>query len=230
MDIYVQSLQAHFSAQADPVTALPMKKYMRNQFDFLGIKTPEMTRLHRQFVTQHGWPDISQLASSVKTLWQLPEREYQYLALRFLAHFTSQLTPDSLPTLEWLILNKSWWDTVDSIAIHPVGDLFSRFPTECEPYLAKWRSHENIWLRRTTLLFQLAYKNETDKALLFSLIKENLDSREFFINKAIGWALREYSKAAPATVEQFVQETDLASLSSREALKWIKKKAKDTED
>ena len=230
MDAYIQSLRAHFSAQADPDIALPMKKYMRNQFDFLGVKTPQMTRLHKQFVKQHDWPDTSQLASLIRTLWQWPEREYQYLALRFVDHFTSQLTPDNLPLLEWLILNKSWWDTVDSIAIHPVGNLFSRFPSERDLYLAKWRSHENIWLRRTTLLFQLTYKNETDRALLFSLVEENLGSREFFINKAIGWALREYSKTAPAAVEQYVEETDLASLSRREALKWIKRKAKDTDE
>lgn len=229
MDTYLQSLQAHFSAQADPVKALPMKKYMRNQFDFLGIKTPEMARLHKQFVAQHGWPDVTQLDFLVEPLWNLPEREYQYLALCFIDHCMPQLTPDTLPTLEWLILNKSWWDTVDSIAIHPVGDLFSRFPDECEPYLAKWRAHENIWLRRTTLLFQLSYKNKTNQALLFLLIQENLDSREFFINKAIGWALREYSKTAPTAVERFAQETDLAALSRREALKWIKKTAKDNE-
>lgn len=226
MDTYIQLLKAHFSAQAVPEIALPMKKYMRNQFDFLGIKAPQITCLHKQFIEQHGWPDSSQLSSLTKTLWQWPEREYQYLALRFVDHFISQLTPSDLPMLEWLLLNKSWWDTVDSIAIHPVGDLFSRFPIECEPYLEKWRSHENIWLRRTTLLFQLAYKHKTDEALLFSLIKENLGSQEFFINKAIGWALREYSKTAPEAVEQYVKETELASLSHREALKWIKKKAK----
>lgn len=227
MDDYIQALQAHFSAHAAPDMALPMKKYMRNQFDFLGIKTPEMTRLHKQFIKQHGWPDSSQLESLTKTLWQWPEREYQYLALRLVDHFIAELTPDHLSLLEWLILNKSWWDTVDSIAIHPVGNLFSRFPSEREPYLSKWRSHQNIWLRRTTLLFQLTYKNETDEALLFSLIEENLGSKEFFINKAIGWALREYSKTAPAAVEQYVNETDLASLSRREALKWMKKKAND---
>lgn len=202
-----------------------MKQYMRNQFEFLGIKTPAMTRLHKQFIATHGWPPVAELAPIVETLWQWPEREYQYLARRFIEHFLPQLTTDFLATIETLILNKSWWDTIDSIAIHPVGNLFARYPADSKPYLEKWRAHKNIWLRRTTILFQISYKTKTDEALLFSIAEDNLGSREFFINKAIGWALREYSKMASAAVTTFVEQTQLAALSKREALKWLKKQS-----
>lgn len=227
---YLHQLRAHFAAHADAVAAVPMKKYMRNQFEFLGVKTPEMARLRKQFIAEHGWPPLPELLPMVEALWQWPEREYQYLALRFVDHFLAQLTPTALPTIETLIVKKSWWDTVDSIAIHPVGSLFARYPAKSAPYLAKWRAHDNIWLRRTTLLFQLDYKAETNEALLFSLIEENLGSKEFFINKAIGWALREYSKTEPVSVERFVDSTQLAALSRREALKWLKKKGESTQD
>ena len=223
MDEYLQQLEAHFARQANPDAALPMQKYMRDQFEFLGIKTPERTRLLKQFAAQQGWPDLSYVAPLVAALWQLPAREYQYIALDILERYRSQLTPSAVPTLERLILEKSWWDTVDNLAIRNVGDLFSCYPAETASYLEKWRSHPNIWLRRTTLLFQLSYKSKTDERLLFALIKENLNSDEFFIKKAIGWALREYSKTAPEAVRHFVATTDLRALSRREALKWLKK-------
>ncbi|MEM9090797.1 MAG: DNA alkylation repair protein [Cyanobacteria bacterium P01_F01_bin.53] len=222
MEQYLQALQALFSQHADPVKAVPMKKYMRNQFEFLGIKSPEHTRLFKQFVAEHGLPTVAQLEPLILTLWQWPEREYQYLALSFLRRLRSQLAPAIAPTIETLIVEKSWWDTIDSLASHTVGDLYTRYPQEMAVYITRWRSHSNFWLRRTTLLFQLGYKSKTDEALLFSLVRENLGSKEFFINKAIGWALREYSKTAPTAVQQFVETTELASLSRREALKWMK--------
>ncbi|MEO1623069.1 MAG: DNA alkylation repair protein [Cyanobacteria bacterium J06632_3] len=229
VDQYLNEIKAHYSAHADAKTAAPMKKYMREQFEFLGIKTPETTKLHKQFVTAHGWPSIEQLIPIAESLWQWPEREYQYLALRYVDHFEGQLTSSFLDTIEGLVLQKSWWDTVDEIAIHAVGDLFARYPVEREPYLDKWRSHDSIWLRRTTLLFQLSYKEKTDADLLFTLIEENLGSREFFINKAIGWALREYSKTEPNAVTTFVNQTQLSALSRREALKWMNRTEKKKE-
>lgn len=156
----------------------------------------------------------------------MPEREYQYVALAFLGKFQKHLTPDCLPLLEYLITTKSWWDTVDSLASHNVGSLLKQYPSSREALINQWRHQDNFWLRRTTLLFQLGYKTDTDERLLFSLVEENQDSLEFFIQKAIGWALREYSKTAPEAVQSFVFRTALASLSQREALKWLKAKGK----
>ena len=129
-----------------------------------------------------------------------------------------------IKTIEYLIVTKSWWDTVDSLAGGTVGFHFKRFPDVREKYLAKWRSSENFWLRRTTILFQLNYKEETDFDLLCDIIRENLGSKEFFINKAIGWALRQHARVDSKAVKKFVMTTkELNPLSRREALKHIVK-------
>ncbi len=199
-----------------------MAKYMRDQFPFLGIKTPVRRSLLKGFVAEYGLPPLANLETILRELWQLPEREYQYSALTLLGKLEKKLPSKFVDTLEYLIVNKSWWDTVDLLAGHPVATHFRRFPQVRQETLPRWRSSDNFWLRRTTLLFQLHYKQETDVELLFSLIGENLDSDEFFIQKAIGWALREYSKTDATAVTQFVAATPLAPLSAREALKWLK--------
>ncbi|MFQ4138397.1 DNA alkylation repair protein [Nodosilinea sp. PGN35] len=226
MTAYLQMLRAHFEQQANPTQALPMRKYMRNQFEFLGIKGPIQKALVKQFIAEHGLPAADHLEGIVRELWCWPEREYQYVALALLEKQQKQLTPDTIPLLQHLITTKSWWDTVDSIASHNVGQLLKQYPSCREVAIAPWRRAENLWLRRATLLFQLSYKAETDRALLFSLVEQNSDSKEFFIQKAIGWALREYSKVEPGAVQVFVAETPLAALSRREALKWLKAKGK----
>jgi 3-methyladenine DNA glycosylase AlkD len=226
MSPYLQHLKTQFESQADPAQAAPMKAYMRHQFEFLGIKGPVQKALLKQFFAEHGLPDVVELEPLVRSLWSWPEREYQYVALAFLDRRQKHLTPDALPLLEHLITTKSWWDTVDSLAIHNVGKLLNQYPDCRDAAIAPWRSSDNIWLRRTTLLFQLGYKTDTDRALLFSLIEQNSESKEFFIQKAIGWALREYSKVEPKAVQGFVAKTPLAALSRREALKWLKAKGR----
>lgn len=226
MTPYLQNLKTLFEQHANPAQAGPMAAYMRHQFEFLGIKGPVQKALLKQFFAEHGLPAIDQLEELVRSLWNWPEREYHYVALTFLDRRQKQLTPEVLPLLEHLITTNSWWDTVDAIASHNVGTLLRQYPSCRDAALEPWRNSENLWLRRTTLLFQLGYKAETDRALLFSLIEQNSDSKEFFIQKAIGWALREYSKVAPEAVQAFVAETPLAALSRREALKWLKAKGK----
>jgi len=138
-----------------------------------------------------------------------------------MSRLENQLLPKSTKTIEYTITQKSWWDTVDSIAGGTVGIHFRRFPEVREKYLAKWRASDNFWLRRTTILFQLNYKKETDFELLCDIIRENLGSKEFFINKAIGWALRQYARSDPKAVKKFVKATPLHPLSRREAMKHI---------
>lgn len=222
MHPYALSLKKHFEAHADPVNAAPMKKYMRGQFEYLGIKTPQMAALRREFINEHGLPSVRDLDRIARELWSLPQREFQYLAVGMIDRMEKQLEEDFIVTLEHLITHKSWWDTVDTLASHSVGAMFRRFPKVRTKYLKKWRKSENFWLRRTTLLFQLGYKEETDFDLLCDLIRENLGSDEFFINKAIGWALRQYAWTNPAPVKKFVRATkELHPLSRREALKNI---------
>lgn len=221
MHPYVVSLKTLFEQNADPLQAAPMKKYMRDQFEYLGIKTPKNTALQKEFRREYGLPELSQLDEILRDLWSLPEREFQYVGMGLLGKFEKQLPADFIDTVEYLIITKSWWDTVDAIASHTVGTHFKRYPKIRERYLNKWRKSKNIWLRRTAILFQLGYKKETDFELLTEILRENLDSKEFFINKAIGWALRQYAYTDPKAVTNFVKSTPLHPLSRREAMKHL---------
>jgi 3-methyladenine DNA glycosylase AlkD len=220
MHPYVRSLKELFEKNANPTNVAPMKKYMRDQFEYLGIKTPQLAALRKEFIKENGLPPIEDLDRIVRELWSLPQREFQYLAIGLIGKMEKQLGGDFISTIEFLITHKSWWDTVDTLASNSVGGLFKRFPKVRSKYLKKWRKSENIWLRRTTLIFQLGYKEETDFDLLCELIDENLGSDEFFINKAIGWALRQYAWTKPKAVQAYVKAArGLSPLSRREALK-----------
>ena len=222
MHAYLIPLKELFEQNANPTQAAPMKQYMRNQFEYLGIKSPQFKILFKQYVADHGLPAVGELDEIIRDLWALPQREFQYAAIGVVGSLEKQLTAKSVRTLEYMLTHKSWWDTVDSIAGGTVGAYFKRFPDVRETYLAKWRASENFWLRRTTILFQLNYKKETDFDLLCEIIHENLGSQEFFINKAIGWSLRQYARIDPKAVKKFVNVTkELNPLSRREALKHL---------
>lgn len=222
MHPYIIPLKTLFEQNANPTQAAPMKKYMRDQFEYFGIKSPQFKILFKQYVADHGLPAVGELDEVVRDLWALPQREFQYAAIGLVGRLEKQLTAKSVKTLEYMLTHKSWWDTVDSIAGGTVGAYFKRFPDVRETYLAKWRASENFWLRRTTILFQLNYKQETDFDLLCEIIRENLGSQEFFINKAIGWSLRQYARIDPKAVKKFVNVTkELNPLSRREALKHL---------
>jgi 3-methyladenine DNA glycosylase AlkD len=221
MHPYVVPLKELFESKANPSQAAPMKKYMRDQFEYLGIKTPQNNALLRDFISAHGLPPLSELDAVSRDLWDLPQREFQYAAMTLLGKLEKKFEPEFISTIEYLIITKSWWDTVDALASHSVGTHFKRFLELRQEYLKKWRKSDNIWLRRTTLLFQLGYKSETDFDLLCELISENLGSNEFFINKAVGWALRQYAYTDPKAVKKFVKATSLHSLSRREAMKHL---------
>lgn len=221
MHPYIKPLITLFEKNADPSQAALMKKYMRDQFEYLGIKTPQSRALQKEISTKHGLPDIADLDTILRELWELSQREYQYAGMGLLGKFERKLPADFIDTIEYLIVTKSWWDTVDSIASHTVGTHFKRYPAVKKKVLTRWRKSDNLWLRRTTILFQLGYKEETDFVLLCDLIRENLNSTEFFINKAIGWSLRQYAYTDPKAVKQFVKETSLHPLSRREAMKHL---------
>jgi 3-methyladenine DNA glycosylase AlkD len=220
---YVKDLERFLRPYANAANAKPMRAYMKDQFSFLGIKSPERKTLLAEFISRHGLPKPENLEGLARDLWKLPEREFQYYAIDLLERSGKHLKPDNLPLIEDLICQKSWWDTVDAIASHLVGKTLLSYPEARVGWIGKWRKAENLWLRRSTLLFQLSYKDKTDQRLLFDLIKDNLGSTEFFINKAIGWALREYSKTNADAVRRFVKATNLAPLSKHEALKWLER-------
>jgi 3-methyladenine DNA glycosylase AlkD len=224
-DDYVVLIEEKFQAGADPIKAQPMKKYMKNLFEFLGIPKPQRLLLKKELLKKERLPGVERLEEIIKQLWQLPGREYQYFGFELVEHYRKQLKEQDIDFLEYMIINKSWWDTVDFIAANLVGPHFIRFPHMVGPYTAKWMASGNMWLQRTALLFQLKYKAGTDVELMFQIIGQLADSKEFFIRKAIGWALREYSKTDSAAVLNFVESQPLSNLSKREALKVIARKS-----
>lgn len=222
---YLQQLVQQFRNHENKEDAEKMKAYMRNKFDFLGIKTPQRNKLLKAFIAEHGKPDIAEAEHLIRELWKLPEREFQNIAIGLIELFKKELTSKHLELLEELLVTKSWWDTVDYIAINPIGMLLKGNSELIAKYINKWSSSTNIWLNRTAILYQLKYKEDTDEKLLYDLVKRMANSDEFFIQKAIGWALREYSKTNPQSVITFIENNKLASLSKREGLKVVKKQA-----
>ncbi|SCZ81555.1 DNA alkylation repair protein [Acidaminobacter hydrogenoformans] len=210
-----------FRCHANPENAQPMAAYMKHQFPFLGIKKPERKTLERALLQQLK-KDKTIESEIIERLWSAKEREFQYLALDLLVAVQSELKPDVMPLLERLIHDKSWWDTVDLIAAQLVGPMTLRTPELIDAYIRPWSISDNLWLRRTAILFQLKSKKATDTGLLEDIIIENCGTKEFFLNKAIGWALREYSKTDPDWVAAFLCAHELAPLSVREAGKYLK--------
>jgi 3-methyladenine DNA glycosylase AlkD len=226
MHPYARNIETLLSQHADAKAAPAMKRYMRDQFEYLGIKSPQMSELLKGFYAKHGLPNLEDLDGIARELWALPEREYQYTATGLIRRMEKQIPEEFIDTLEYLLITKSWWDTVDSIAGGTLGVHFKRFPRTLKNTIARWRRADNFWLRRATLLFQLGYKGDTDFDLLKALIFENLGSKEFFINKAIGWSLRQYSRVDEQAVRDFVASTPLNKLSEREALAWLENRKK----
>ncbi len=210
--------QAYYAA-ADPAKAGPMAAYMKNQFPYLGLQNPIRAELSREFLkAKKAEPGVD--FNFIERCFALPEREFSYLALSYLDAVKKHLTPDDLPFLEQLVQTRPWWDTVDTIA--PIaGDVLRRYPEVREAAAARWMAHDSFWMRRMSILFQLKYKAETDTALLERAILANCDTTEFFLNKAIGWALREYSKTDAAWVRAFIATHKLHPLSVREGSKYI---------
>jgi 3-methyladenine DNA glycosylase AlkD len=224
MHNYLKPLQQLFERNADAETATGAKKYMRNRYEFYGIKSPLRKEIIRQFHKENGLPDYDRVEEIVKDCWQQPQREFQYFAMEMLKKIAKKAGKERIELYKFTIVNKSWWDTVDFIAANLVGTHLKLFPEMTRPSTSKWIDSDNMWLQRTAILFQLKYKKETDTALLSGLINKMQGSKEFFINKAVGWALREYSKTNAEWVINFTENTQLANLSKREALKWLNRK------
>lgn len=212
-----------FEANRNAELAAPMSAYMRNRFDFLGIKTPLRNALLKEQFLEYQLPDPERLAAEVWKLYSLPEREYQYAAITLLEKMKEELTMEDLPFLRQLVESKSWWDSVDSIAPRTLGHVIQTERIAGTAAMFEWSEAPNRWTNRAAILHQLKYKQQTDTAALRRIILQHAASPEFFIQKSIGWALREYAKTDAEWVLSFVSEHDLMPLSEREALKNIKK-------
>jgi 3-methyladenine DNA glycosylase AlkD len=218
----LDALVAAFEPARDPTKSGPMASYMRDQFPFLGIPTPERRRLAKAALADFGPPSLDELEAFGRGCWGRVEREYQYAGADYTCRWIGVGVPSTLDLLRDLITTKSWWDTVDALAANGVGSLVRTHP-ELVAVMDRWIDDDDIWLARTAILHQLRWKADTDVDRLFAYCLRRAPDTEFFLRKAIGWALREYSKTDPAAVERFVadHDADLSGLSQREALKVI---------
>ncbi|MEN8224202.1 MAG: DNA alkylation repair protein [Bacteroidota bacterium] len=220
---FLQPLISSFENHANPEKGTQMRAYMKDQFDYLGLQSPLRKELAKKFYAEQGYPQPEELEAVVQECWKLPYREYKYFAMELMVKMKKKAGHEAIHLYEKLITDESWWDTIDLIAPSLVGYHLQQYPEERNAYINKWIASGNIWLQRSCILFQLKYKSDTDTHLLTAIILKLKDSKEFFIRKAIGWALREYSKTDPGFVVRFVQSHDLSGLSHREALKWLER-------
>ncbi|WP_432987517.1 DNA alkylation repair protein [Dactylosporangium sp. CA-233914] len=216
----LERLRHVFGAAADPGRAAPMRAYMREQFEFLGIPSVPRRELTRVVLRGAGRPTERDLTRVALACWALPEREYQYFACDYLQKHAKVLTPAALPVLRELVTTRSWWDTVDILASNVAGPLVTAHPQLLSTMDAWTAPGTNLWLVRTAILHQLRYREQTDRDRLFGYCARWAGEPDFFIRKGIGWALREYAKTDPAGVREFVADhPGLSALSKREALK-----------
>jgi 3-methyladenine DNA glycosylase AlkD len=220
--ILMERLTDAFESGRDPVRAVGAAAYMRDQFPFLGLTAPVRRSLTRAALAGLPKPAEDDLREVALTCWARDEREFQLFAVDYLIKHGGVLTPGFLATLAELITRKSWWDTVDLLATRSVGGLVSRHPV-LVARMDEWSREDNLWLVRTAILHQLNYGAETDTARLFGYCAAQAGHRDFFVRKAIGWALRQFARTDPEAVRAFLSEQEgrLSPLSVREAAKHL---------
>lgn len=208
---------------ADANRAPAMKAYMKNHFEFYGINSPLRKEMVKDIKKKFTFKNDDAFWMLIDELWKSDQRELQYITLDLLATLSSKLTKENIPALERMILSKSWWDTVDMITPNLIGKIFMNDNASRDIYVYKWMDSDNIWLQRSAIIFQLKYGMKTDIELLSEAILKNDVSKEFFVRKAQGWALRQYGKYNPTFVYNFVQSNpQLSGLTQKEALRSLK--------
>ena len=219
MPNFVEILES-LKSVADPQKAPGMKAYMREQFEYLGVQSTASKQVFSQLLPKHKSAEEIDWGF-VGACWADPHRELQYAALSYLGRNERLLDATHIPRLRFLILTKSWWDTIDTI-VHLVGAIVQRHP-ELKALMVEWSLDENMWIRRTAIEHQLSLKMKTDTDLLEVILVNNFGSKEFFINKAIGWALRDYAWVNPNWVRDFIERhrSRMAPLSIREGGKHL---------
>lgn len=225
-------IAAALAERADPARAEPMARYMRDQFPFLGVMAPAQKAVWRRMAADlpRHLPEPV-VVEAARALWRRPEREHQYLACTLVNRHATQpaqapgASPAFLDTVEALITSRSWWDTVDSLATHAVSALVAHH-RELRPRMDAWLAGDDVWLTRSALLHMVGWKAATDGDWLFAACLARADHPDFFVRKAIGWALRELSKVDADAVVSFVaaHERELSGLSRREALVWLERR------
>lgn len=226
-----EALREALTAGGDPERARQQRSYMKSAMPYAGVAMPVLRKLAGSLCKTYPCHDANEWETLVRALWDDARvREERYAALEVLTrkrYMAAFLQPEHLPLLRHLVTTGAWWDLVDGIATTAAGHLLARYPDRVSACMYQWAEDDNLWVRRTAILCQLKFKAHTDTALLYHAIKHSQADPEFFARKAIGWALREYSKTAPQAVLAFIHahEHELSALSKREGLKHLKKQS-----
>ena len=219
----VSFVQAELSRLADAEKAVPMAAYMKTEMPFYGVPKPGRVPIAGELKAQFPPVDAGDYRRKVLSLWSLPHREEKYLAIGFAWTFRKYVVFSQIDLFERMIVEGAWWDFVDELASPIVGKVVLEDRAIMRPVLEKWIEGPDMWLRRSAILCQNRHKDQTDQEMLFDFCLRRADEKEFFIRKAIGWALREYARSRPDEVRQFLAEHGkrLSGLSLREAAKHL---------
>lgn len=219
---FVKNLIKVFQKHSNVENKLPMQAYMKHKFEFLGIKSPDRKLLLKDVLNAHKEEVKENSRLFASELYDLPQREYHYCAMEITDKFLkNRYNINDITLIKKLICTHSHWDTVDFIAKNILGNYLLIYPNKTQEIISDFSLSDNMWLNRSAILHQLGYKGKTNSSILFDLCLKQSKSKEFFIQKAIGWALREYAKVEPEPVLAFVKSHQLSSLSQREALKHL---------
>jgi len=217
---FIPQLEAAFSKNRNEENAFQMKKYLKNLFSFYGIKTTERRTIFQELLKSNKQEISENYREIALTLLNMEFRELHYCGNEILIkNLKKNYSKDDIKLVETFLITNSWWDSVDTISKYLLGQYLIEFPNETEKVIERFSNSENMWLNRSAIIFQLGYKKKTNYDLLFSECDKHSQSKEFFIQKAIGWALREYGSVNPGLVLNFVNNSDLKPLSRKEAIR-----------
>jgi 3-methyladenine DNA glycosylase AlkD len=216
-------VKERFERLADPDKAVPMAAYMKTSMPFYGIQKPDRVPVYREMKKVFPPANQPQYEEAIFALWNLPHRENKYLAIEFARQHKAFVNATSFPIYERLIREGAWWDLVDDVAVSIVTDCYLAERAQICPIIDTWIDDKDLWIRRTAILAHNHHEKDTDAKQLFAHVLRRSDEQEFFIRKAIGWALREYSYAEPENVMSFLasNKAKLSPLSYREAAKGL---------
>jgi len=215
---YLELVTKRFVEEGDPIRAEQQSAYMKHKFAYCGLGAPQWMALAKTFFAEFGMYTGKDLEKFVKLCFDQEYREIQYVSIEMMQRMLPEQNKSWIRVLEKCIMSQSWWDSVDWLA-KLVGIHFKRFPELQHEYAYKWIASDHMWLQRVAIIHQLFYKEETDEKLMFEMITRVADSKEFFLRKACGWALRQHAKVFPERVKSFLKKQPLSNLSVREAMK-----------
>jgi 3-methyladenine DNA glycosylase AlkD len=223
LQVFIEGLENSFKAARQPERAKKVEAYMKDRFPFFGMETSERRRIQHPFLLRMQQINDRDIRwELIHRLYEKEEREFHYVAIDWLNKWTKkQFDIRDIDEMKWMICQHSWWDSVDTIASNALGKWAQVFPESIPDWTSEWREAESFWLQRSCLIFQLKYRNQTDVQLLESLIEQFKPNKEFFIQKAIGWSLRELSKHNAEAVRRILERQELKGLALREASKYL---------